>query len=591
MVDERSIVALLYRADWRRLSLTGAVRGGGPPLLSVLTEQRRPRPGEPFPPPPPFRPPSGSPGETDMTLLVAPGGRYRVAVQDGTVWGCDGERAWAWFGELPPGREISLSGGPEPPFPELLEPSWLVAGYDLTVEGDTTACGRPVIRVAASARMTGRERRETGGLPFRWPPVIRADRVTAVVDAELGILLRCEFQRDGESRRGERTPDVAEFRSLTVDPETDPARFTAPAGSVFADTSGSWPWPSGFPFGAAGREVAKTAAGLAAAGLGAAIRYTPRKRPDPFARATEEAADPDAAMPRDDGGAPDETPGPDEAPGSAAPPVGDEVLHLLYRSGADEPRFTAVLHQWVDPAALLDAVPESARKTGFGGVGLLVDAVRDAAALDSTIHLVSSVRIGGWDRYRIDAVYPPAGESSPQRGWHPHRPSPLTDACDGQRRWQVFADRVEVGDAAPLPEEIACLADGSWLLGGQLSGGEEVTVGGRRAYRVAGRVRYRTPFRLLSVLSMDSFPAVAAVDAESGRPVRVTRYVGGKPMWCCELRDIGPDTSADFGFEPPAGLRVVDEKPPEQPNPADFTAKAAMDAVRGFLGSFRRTGG
>jgi len=29
---------------------------------------------------------------------------------------------------------------------------------------------------------------------------------------------------------------------------------------------------------------------------------------------------------------------------------------------------------------------------------------------------------------------------------------------------------------------------------------------------------------------------------------------------CRELRDVEPDGSGDFGFEPPAGLRVVQER-------------------------------
>ena len=91
------------------------------------------------------------------------------------------------------------------------------------------------------------------------------------------------------------------------------------------------------------------------------------------------------------------------------------MLHLLYRSGVGVPRFTATMHQWVDFAALLEAVPESARKTGFGGVGLLVDALRDAA-LDAGGHLVRRVRMGGWDKYRIDLTRPaPAREND--REW------------------------------------------------------------------------------------------------------------------------------------------------------------------------------
>ena len=323
MIDERDLIALLYRADWRQLSLSGEVRGGREPWTMAVTEIRRPL-GKLFPPPP--FPPPGSAGEPDMTLLIAPGKRYRMASADGRrIRGCDGERAWGWFGELPPDTEIRL-GGEEPPFPELLEPSWLLAGYDLAIEGNATACGRPAIRVVATAR--GREHDKVPWPPLWWLPSGRPDRVVALVDAELGILLR------RESGRGDRAPDVAEFRSLTVPAEAGPDQFTAPPGSVFGDGSGPWSFP--FPFGEPGREVAKTAAGLAAAGLGAVIKYTPRRRRDPFAMATEEAADPDAALPRDEG------PAPDGPPDSAAPPVRDEVLHLLYRSGADEPRFTAL---------------------------------------------------------------------------------------------------------------------------------------------------------------------------------------------------------------------------------------------------------
>jgi hypothetical protein len=560
MIDERGLVALLYRADWRRLSLSGEVRGAGVAWISVVSEMTWQRPGGLFPPRPPF-PPPGPYARTDVTLRVAPGNRYRMAATDGQwIRGCDGERAWEWFGELPQGTEIHSLSVPEPVCPELLAPSWLLSGYDLAIEGEATACGRAAIRIVATARDHDHDRL-AAPLP-QWPPVGRADRVDALVDAEFGILLRCE------SRRGERAPHVAEFLSLTVPAEADPGQFTAPEGSVFGDGSG--PWSFGFPFGGAGREVAKTAAGLAAAGLGAAIRYAPRRRPDPFARATEEAADPDAALPRDDGPAPDGPPDP------AAPPVSDEVLHLLYRSGTAEPRFTATLHEWVDGAALLEAVPDSARRTGFGGVGLLVDAIRETALDSGTVHLVSSVRVGGWNQYRIDAANPEQVRD-PRRGhgWGSRRHRPRTDACDGQRRWQVYEDRVTEGPAASLPDEVGALTDASWLLGAALSRGEEITVGGRRAYRVAGRSLHAMPWLLQSMLL--SLPVVAAVDAETGRLLRLTRYAGGKPVACHELRDIEPDGPGDFGFESPAGLRVVrerDRKPPEQPaNPAGYVSQ------------------
>ena len=136
------------------------------------------------------------------------------------------------------------------------------------------------------------------------------------------------------------------------------------------------------------------------------------------------------------------------------PPVSDEVLHLLYRGGADEPRFTATLHEWIDREALLEAIPDSVRKTGFGGVGFLVDALRDAAQDPGVVHQVSSVRIGGWDRYRIDVTrQTEATHTRSGPGQDGHRGS-RTDACDGRRRWQVYKDRVVETPAAPLPDEV-----------------------------------------------------------------------------------------------------------------------------------------
>ena len=568
MATEQELVALLHRADWTRLSLSGVVHGAAGPGFLVVTET----PMRPFSPPP--FPPPGSPWGPELTLLVAPGRRYRLSTVDGQhVRGCDGERIWEWFAELPPGTDVRLAGRPLPPFPVLLIPSWLLSGYSLSLEEETTVCGRAGLRVVATASGRRPDGKHLPGLipvtPFRWLPVERFDRAVAVVDAELGILLRCE------SQRGDDEPDVTSFQELTVGGEADPEQFTAPAGSMTGGGSGS----TGWPFGEAGREAAMTVAGLAAGGLGAAIRYAPRKRQDPFAQATHED-DPEPVMPADDPG-----PGFAAGAGGGLAPVSDEVLHLLYRSGLDVPRFTATMHQWIDFAALLDAVPEAARKTGFGGVGLLVDALGDTAR-DAGAHYVRRVRMGGWDRYRIDLTYPaPRPDEDPRARPGRHRFPPRTVACDGERRWVVYAGRVEAGPAGPPLDEIVDLVDASWLLGCDLSGGSEVVAGGRPGYRVALEGRRRDSSGLGGFLEF-FFPAVAVVDAESGRLLRLTHYMGGKPVVRAELRDIVADESDDFGFSPPAGLRVV-EKPadaePTPPNPVESMTRAA----RGFLGALR----
>ena len=592
MPGKRELVALLYRADWTRLCLSGEVHGVDASVPTVVTETgpRKDVPFPPFPKAPPFE--TFRPETNDWTLLLAPGMRYREESADGRhAQGCDGERVWRWVADLPPGVEIRFDSRPRPPHPELLAPSWLLAGYKVTIKGKVTACGRPGVRVLATPRRAERGWRaghSAGLLPaLRLPPVIQYDQVIAVVDAELGILLSCE------RRRGDQSPEVSEFRSLAVDPEVDETRFTAPTGSAFGDGSGL----PGWPFGSAGREAAKAVAGLAAGGLGAAIKYAPFGRPGRPGRpgrsgpsvtttwgiAVEEDDDAEAQMPGDD-----------PFPGDDAdrPPISDKVLHALYRGGAGEPRFTATMHEWADAAALLEAVPESARKAGFGGVGFLVDTVHDMVRDVGTAHQVGRVRIGGWDKYRIDMTY-----LTRTREWRGGRgPGPLTIACDGQRRWQVYTDRVLVGPAGPPPDDLIELLDGSWLLECALSGGEEIAVGGRRGYRVAveRRTELPSPFAVFDRLF---FPAVAVLDSGSGRLLRLTRYKGGKPAFRCELRDVTPDDSDDFGFEPPAGLRIVEESPdsPGEDTPGWsaerqawsppesagwFMAKAAADAVK-----------
>ena len=143
--------------------------------------------------------------------------------------------------------------------------------------------------------------------------------------------------------------------------------------------------------------------GLAAGGLGAAIKYTPKRQVDPFAAATAE--DPDDAMPDDEplpawaaagsGGGRRRTrrraDGAEARRRSGRTPVSDEVLNLLYRGGLEPAPFSGRLREWTDGevvgGAMLGAVPESARRAGFGGVGFLVDtifAVEDCPARLST---------------------------------------------------------------------------------------------------------------------------------------------------------------------------------------------------------------
>jgi hypothetical protein len=110
-------------------------------------------------------------------------------------------------------------------------------------------CGREALDVVASARQDQR------------------DSAEAAVDAELGILLRVvEPGVSGE-------PDVLEMVTADFDPQIDPAIFRAPPGSLRAEGYGAMLGGGGLPW-----LVAKTAAGLAAGGLGAWTRHGPSGR-------------------------------------------------------------------------------------------------------------------------------------------------------------------------------------------------------------------------------------------------------------------------------------------------------------------------
>jgi hypothetical protein len=346
------------------------------------------------------------------------------------------------------------------------------------------------------------------------------------VDAELGILLRVSWLPPEDE-----PPDVTELVSLELDPVIDPAQFATPPGSVVTES-----WSEALSAGGPAFAAAKTAAGLAAGGLGALIKYWPHRR----ARAEAHPEDPEAAMPQDD-------PAPEMAPDGrpTGPEVSDEVLQLLHDSGTAA--FDATLHEWCDVSAMLSRVPESVRRTGFGGLGLLVDALTEHGA--AVIHTVSALRVGQPGRYQIDHQH------DVERG-------PKTIACDGQHRWQVYEDKMTVGPAHPPPHDIGDLADASWLLECRITGGALIMAGDRPAYRIHA-ARGDAPWAFMML-----FPAaVAAVDAELGIVLSLTSFLGGKLVRRYELRDVAATRAGDFRVNVPLDLPVEPESNPRDADP------------------------
>lgn len=365
---------------------------------------------------------------------------------------------------------------------------------------------------------------------------------------------------------------LAELSQMRLDPPeaADPGQFAPPPGSVIGEDSAAL-------FTGAGWRTAKIVAGAAATGLGFAMKHAPRRAP-------QSPADEQAAMPHD---------GPEAAAARTgpAPPASDALINLLYRTGREFPGVTAEMHQWLDPAASLQRGRQAAEYAGgraTGGLpGPLTEAISERVP---AVHQVARIQVAAPGRYRIDYI---SGKRQRQ---------PKTIACDGHRRWRVYEDRVAVGPATPLPREIAHLIDPSWLLKGRLFDGADVTVRGRRGFRISA---VRNPDSFGPPDTVVFLPAEAVADAEFGILLRLTCYDGGRPMIRFELRDISrhsdPDPG-DFRIEVPPGVRTVESSGSvldevDAPEAVKVAAKAVIEisrrasagasALTGFLDAVR----
>jgi hypothetical protein len=414
------------------------------------------------------------------------------------------------------GSRLQIFGGPQPPEPELLHPAWLLSGFDLGPAVAVVVGGREGYRLVATPRPSSPGIEQTA-----WD---ETGRVEVVVDAELGILLRCERLAGGQVQR------VSELSDVVPGPPgaADPAQFAAPAGSIVSESDASL---FGAPFGPG----VKTAAGVGAGLLAGVIRRAGQRTP---------SSGPGETIPRGEG---------EESwarLAADAPAADDDLVYRLHRAGQATPAFTAEYHQWLDPAVLAKMT-----RPGPGGLLSLAEAIGEIAPVE---HRISRIQVVAHDRYRIDHL------SGYGHGM------PLAIACDGQRRWREYADHVTVGPAAPLPDDLTRLLDPRWLLTGQLSGGEQVTVSGRAAFRIRQADRAGDP----TAPAAPGVPsrAVAVLDADLGILLSLARYpavpplgrqeAAAGPLTRQELREITPAGKTavpDFDADVPPGVRVVED--------------------------------
>ena len=531
------LVALVYRADWTRLGLSATVyarhdlalrnrmsnvQATGEPLPGLFG--RWMRSAEPDPDSEPDA------GENRGRVLLAPGGRYRLELVpdadrgtgDDKPWltVCDGDSQWEVGADA-----ATREDAHDPPYPlaDLLIPSRLLTEFDLELAGTTTVDGRAAYRVM----LTPRAALSGGGVIRNRHP----DRASALVDAELGILLSYEETFDGQQLK------IAELTDVLLDPPAaaDPGQFLPPAGipvqdnKAFGDANYAIPGVLG--------QMARLAAGPAATVIGFVARHPWPGSARPAAQADDEPGMPGVGRATDP---------------AQLMPLTDDLVNLLYRTGLPPAAFSAVAHEWTDGAVVM--------RMGAAVRGMLppvIDGIFGPDQLWSAfgdlyperIHRISRLTVAMPGRYRIDHL----------SGAQPQEPS--TIACDGERSWKVYPNRVATGPARPLELDVGHMADLSCLLSGcELTVAGEAEVDGRRGFLVVadGVDKLRGPGRGALFPGSLTKHVEVVVDAELGIALRETAYFEGEPARCIELRGVSAEVDPRaFQMEIPAGTRTV----------------------------------
>jgi hypothetical protein len=483
----------------------------------------------------------------ERSLLIAPGGRYRVEQSARFIVVCDGEQRWHVDGDVAHRRPLL---GPGRDFDGLLTPQWLIACYDLQITGTDAVGGRAAIRVTGTPRLASTRRRS------RYQEL---DRVEVLVDAELGILLGSRQIFDGQ------TLESAELRDLVMNPPEAaiPGRFELPPNvpveddeELFADFEP----PSG-----AGWQMAGAAAGAAATALGFAIRHAPRRKP------AWPTADEEPDMPRDAVLAAEDWE-------REQPPDG-RIVNLLHRLDLAALALTGEVHQWIDLQTSIQHFKMLQQKMpaaveGIFGPDAVWDALTERATEEGAGHRVARLAVRMPGQYRLDYL---SGR------WNKRYKS---IASDGDHTTKLFDDRVTTGPRKPLDNDFTAMLDPAWLLTGwqlaviasaQVAGRDGVTIRATatKSQGISAEIRFTR--------------AEVVVDAEFGVLLRNTTYVGDQPAIRTELRDLRPvDDDTSFRIVPGPGMRsATDSGGPlgdrSLPRPAEAAATAAALAAAGAV--------
>ena len=205
---------------------------------------------------------------------------------------------------------------------------------------------------------------------------------------------------------------------------------------------------------------------------------------------------------------------------------------------------------------------QDVRAAGLGGFGSLIEASPSGKTVTRTD---ARLRVSGPDRYRVDYL----------RG--ADRSGLRVNACDGERYWRVFPDRILTGPAAPLGTQAAHLIYTGWLLRCWLSGARDITYRGRRARQLRVTRGGGTGF-LAGPLTY--FPADAIVDAETGCLLRLISYIGDAPSawWNSTTSAPNPSTRTTSGCT--SRLVPASWRKPATPSPTTSREFPAWPAPR-----------
>ncbi len=175
---------------------------------------------------------------------------------------CDGVRVWRIFAD----RIVDKPATPPPAgLCLIIDPAWLLSGYQLSTAGPTTVAGRAGVTVIA---VPGPDTGELRQGPLSGASVV-ADRIEAVIDTSLGIVVRQAWLAGGD------TLLTTELADLTEDVGAEAFLLAARPGVRLISDAGPLA-DTGLSPGAATRQLA----GGAARAAGDVIRWLGRSARD-----------------------------------------------------------------------------------------------------------------------------------------------------------------------------------------------------------------------------------------------------------------------------------------------------------------------